>query len=169
MENYSCTENKFEIREKLSLKSYIYLINEYIELTPKENMLNDKKNDQVFKFNKIKAAIDVLKENSIKIPEELNSIYLNLCNELSFSYDYLKLKKEISEIVSIYNLRYLIGDISSKEKLSLEDISILIGCLPNTLDNLVHTTYGISKSDLKKFTDYYRIKHFDYWDGRYVY
>lgn len=161
--------NKFEIREKLSLKSYIYLINEYIELTTKENMLNDKKDDQFFKFNKIKTAIDVLKENSIKIPEELNFIYSNLCNELSFSYDYLKLKKEISEIVSVNNLRYLIGDISNKENLSLEDISILIGCLPNTLDNLVHKEYGISKSNFQKFIDHYGIKPFDYWNERYVY
>ncbi|WP_455795026.1 hypothetical protein [Clostridium butyricum] len=48
-------------------------------------------------------------------------------------------------------MRYLIGDIAFKEKLSLEDISRAIGCEPNTLDNSVHKTYKIKENDIQKF------------------
>jgi len=162
--------NKFEIeqevRENLSLKSYVYLINEYIKLTDIIKMQHNESENKLFK---IKTTIDVLKENNIKIPEELNSIHSNLYGELSLKHGYLKLTEDISKIVSIKNLRYLIGDIARKENLSLEAISILIGCELNTLDNLVHNVFSIKKSDFEKFINYYGIKEIiEYWNGRYV-
>ncbi|WP_455795025.1 hypothetical protein [Clostridium butyricum] len=54
---------KSKIKENLSLKGYIYLINEYIELTSKINILNDKNEDKLFKLRQNKTAINVLKEN----------------------------------------------------------------------------------------------------------
>ncbi|KOR55615.1 hypothetical protein FDA33_10510 [Clostridium botulinum] len=163
-------EIKQQIKDNLSLESYIYLINQYIELTSKINMLHDKSENKLFKLKEIKTTINVLKENNIKIPEELNSIYLNLCSELSFYYEYFKLAEDIQGIVSIKNLRYMIGDIADKEKLSLEDISRTIGCEPNTLDNLVHKTYKIEKNDIQKFIEHYGIKQIiDYWNGRYIF
>lgn len=161
---------KSKIKENLSLKGYIYLINEYIELTSKINILNDKNEDKLFQLRQNKTAINVLKENNIKIPKELYSLYFNLCSEVSFYYEYFKLIDDIQEIISINNLRYLIGDIAFKEKLSLEDISRAIGCEPNTLDNLVHKTYKIKENDFQKFIGYYGIKQIiDYWNGRYIF
>lgn len=163
MEEYEIEQ---EVRENLSLKSYIYLINQYIKLTDIIKMQHNENKDKLFK---LKTIIDVLKENSIKIPEKLNSIYSDLCSELSLNNRYLKLTDDISRIVSIRNLRYLIGDIASKENLSLEDISISIGCEPNTLDNLVHNTFGIKKSDIDKFINYYGIvESIEDWNVIYV-
>lgn len=159
-----------EIKEKLSLKGYIYLVNEYIELMAKIKNLQEKNEDKFSKLKQIRTTINVLKENNIKIPEELSFIYSSLCKELSFYYEYFKLLDDIRAIVSINNLRYLIDDIADKEKLSLESISLVIGCERNTLDNLVHRTHEIKKSDIQKFIDYYGIKQIiDYWNGRYVY
>jgi len=159
-----------EIKKNLSIKGYVYLINEYIELKSKMKRLHDKSEDKLLKLMQNKTSINVLKKNNIKIPEELSFIYFNLCSELSFYDEYFKLAEDISEIVPINNLRYLIGDIAYKEKSSLEDISRTIGCEPNTLDNLVHKTYEIKKNDIQKFIEHYGIKQvIENWNGRYIF
>lgn len=154
-----------EIRKSLSLESYIYLINEYIEL---KNIIKTKYNQNVDNISKLNSTISVLKENNIKIPRKLNSIYLSLSDDSSIN-ECKKLAEDISNIVSIGNLRYLIGDIAEKENLSLEDISLSIGCEANTLDNLVHNKLTIRKSDFEKFISHYGIKEIiEEWYPRYI-
>lgn len=140
-----------QVRERISLDTYLYLTNEIIKLNSEIKNLNEY-------INSLDTTINVLKSDNIKFKT------FELLNELDTTIQYKKIKLDtyrrlyfdLTQIIPA-NLREYVYIISLKLNLSLAELSERIGLDTEVLNNLVHEFY-IKESELKKFLDYFDIK-----------